>query len=452
MSYLLNIINIISIILIEGVRKREKNKFDILFFVNGYFMIYFAIIPILFQLFGRDIKEYFSYVPVWIRYINFDLVSFKYANLIIFCGYIMLILGYYFDEVINQTGSSDLTAKKKKYIHVISYKTIKKTAFLLFLISIISILGYTSHFGGPIRALVKAEQFRGHDAPFFKLRYLKYFISLILPTSIFYYILQKKSLKYKILFIISLIFSIYYLLLNAGRAPILMYLLFFVLFNLEMKKKRFGLFTLFIIFILAILFAVYGNTILLFLLEGEIRYDESNLYYKLLKFIEQLSPSFSNVLKVPEFIDIDNSYLYFKEYILWPIQILPKSNAIFEFIGIQNHSTSTKIHTEYFNSPSGMGMPVDLLTFGYYQLSFLGVMINSFLFGYVLKKIEYIFKYEDQDIILAIKIWSILFIMNLLIYFEIPVIIIGKIHYWLPILFVFVYRKKSRKIVHKKIN
>lgn len=303
-------------------------------------------------------------------------------------------------------------------------------------------------FWGGLETLKKAEEMRAHDSPFISVGYFKYFMSLILPSSIFYYILQRKNKKFLILFSFSFILSIYFLLVNAGRAPILMYLIFFVLFNLETKSNSFGLVSLIIPLIGGILFAVYGNDFLSFILTRKLSFSNINLYEKFLKFISQLSNSYTNLLKAPDYLVEKENYMFFKEFFTWPISILPGENKILKLLNINSLYTTTDLNTQNFNYPETTGKPVDFLSFGYYQLSYLGVIINSIIFGYIIKKIDLLFKFERQEFIVAIKIWTIFFIFGLINYIEIPTNIRSKMHYWLPLLFYIVFRKIS--IIIKK--
>lgn len=194
-----------------------------------------------------------------------------------------------------------------------------------------------------------------------------------------------KDKKSKILFYLSFILSIMYLLFNSGRATILLFLVPFLLEPLLRKNKNI-IGTLVFLFLAVILTAQLLDKVLYQLSVGGISQlqIDSNLLMSINAALQDLTFPYANTLK---WTDMNHllGYRFGQDYFVWLIDILP--TRLFSLFGISiPNFDAINVNTSayyFYTMPNLMGgVPTDFITLGLRQLHLPGLLLNSFIFSF----------------------------------------------------------------------
>lgn len=283
-----------------------------------------------------------------------------------------------------------LPIRKKGFYRKISKITVdtnkKQTLYLgimLLVIGFILRLIYVQVYGGFIAYLDYSRAIRSGflelNNPF---SFLQPFSSLLILSSFYFWAIWVKGYQRSISsigLILSILFSVYILLSNAGRVSFVLYILTFVLaiaYHKNISSKAILFFSL-LGFPLSIisLYAIseYFNV------KGA---DSISSY-----FIKEFSFVF-----VSFFNQLSNGELFrlFSDFIMAPTNLLPSSftQGWFESAAQAN----TRLISGAAKGEDGVtgGIPVDLLTLGLMQFNVLGIPAVGLLFGFFLKRINFI--------------------------------------------------------------
>ena len=277
----------------------------------------------------------------------------------------------------------------RKYINKISYFTFDTNnkenliiAFVLLLISFILRFIYVSAFGGFEAYIEYSRAVRSGvssiNNPF---SFLQPFSGLAILSSFYFWSLVIKKYRFFLSFtglILSVAFSIYILLTNAGRVGFLLYFATFFIACIYTKKiKPFNIILIALFgFPLAILLLYYGS------LYFNIKASNSISYY----FIKEISFVF-----VSFFIQLleGDPYRIFIDFFMAPTHLLPSSLTLGWYETIEQ--TNTILVSGAKNGEDGVigGIPVDLLTLGFMQLNAFGIFPVGILFGFLVKNLDY---------------------------------------------------------------
>lgn len=212
---------------------------------------------------------------------------------------------------------------------------------------------------------------------------------LIIPSRLitvapfaFYILMQKKGLKKKIkiimCFIISTVLSIMFYIYNAGRAPLMYFVLSFAMIYVYKFVKRPWKYIL-IVAVLAMPLLDVLDSFSLFLQQGT--WNPIKVDY--LSYINQFATPFRNIANMT---DIANTFgfRWGSDFITSIVGLIPGVNfpASYEntslFFGGENWKTTG-------------GIPNDLITFSYIQLGVIGVILIFALIGFLVGKIDRVF-------------------------------------------------------------
>lgn len=432
----------IAIILFEVKRKKTYKYYDFLTAVNIYYILYFGIIPSI-----APFIDLLKYKPIYaipqniIFYYN-STNNFFQGNILIILSYCIIVYGY-------------LIAKKKRKDHkrkviydiYISDNKIFITGIITLFISILSLVYYTYSLNGVMNAIKLAEYYRAINSDVQdSFMFLRIFQPLILSSFFCFLVLNKNksTLRNKVLLISTLFFSCYFLLLNASRYHILIFIFTIVLFNSEkIKMKQVIMMT-----VLVITGFVFGDTILNFVQTGQIQKNSTsdfNIDSFINTFVSQTIHPYINVLKVPSFIDEISDHRFFGDYVYFLINLLPGS--ILNLIGISKIEPLWSINTHNFNSLTG-GIPVDIISFGYYQLGIIGVIINCLFVGFVLGKINELFNDYNHNAMKILRVRGIFIFPLLVINAEPEVFVRGNLNF-IILLFIFYFTSPKYVRVEK---
>lgn len=429
---LLYIICGISIILIELFRKKNK-KVDLLTAVNIGYIGIFVIIPLF--VINMDIK---------LRNVNIhDYEKLFIALLLSILGYLGIVSGFYFKNLASIIINKRSLVKTEKS-YSISESNISKIAVCTFIIACLSLLIYTIKLGGITNTLQSAEKYRMYGAEQISGSFIKVFFPLIVASCNLYYVLKieyKSKLKYKLMFYISLILSIYYLLLNAGRMPLFIFIATFIIFKILKNGKIKYLIPTIIIGIIGVQYLdvlfgylAYGSNFSALNTLNENK--ELSVYIE--DFVNEFSFPYANIVNVAEFAD--NRFRLLWDYIISIVQFLPDS--IFFSIGLDSPQMLHEFNT--LNHGATAGIPVDIITYGYYQIGIIGVIVHTFIFGIVTRYLNCIAERKGDNIYIFLRAKLIILWGFNVMYSDIDTFIRGKLDLIIMILFIVILSKENK--------
>ena len=343
-------------------------------------ILYYVFIPLIFILF----KDYYLEQAGDWRYSQ--ILKFLYEPNVQF-GDIMLAIG---GLVIGFIGFNFGYRVKRRYIGKSEFYSrtfildgkfiivVRRIAYVTLAIGGISILLYINAFGGLASALQLAEVLRQHYstlADYGISGIYSYFLMLsgvLNVTPLLFYMAWKnerrKSDKYWC--IISFLLAVMYLLINSGKSAILRLaiIIFYMILHENKVKHKWVWFAVVVIFGLPIM-----DVLDVIFVQGDVREAIENFNYLYLAR-EFAVPTELNY----NMNDIVNQYgyLYFQNLITDFLNILP---------GLHFESSFTNT-SEFMRGSNWMnlgGTPNDLLTYGFLQMRYVGVIIIWMLWGMI---------------------------------------------------------------------
>lgn len=320
-----------------------------------------------------------------------EYVSSIQTVIAIYLGYFSVLFGF-FSRSAEKFGI-------KVNIESTNEKIVNYYAFVLLIISIISIHIYGMQFGGVINALTNATLIRSNLLDSGPLVLFKHFMPLCFMSSyLFSYplMLGSKDCKKIYSFIgLSLSFAASFVStsMTAGRAQFIYYLLVFCFVH-TLKTKKLLSFPLLLISGFSLIFILFGKQLFWSLsgltdgLEGvlitfsESTYNDpstnSNFYKILANFaypVHSLNAAFSSNYDVRLFAD----WLY------GIISFLPE-----RIINVEVPNTVSYYNTEFIAGTNDFEIPVAFLAFGIYSMSWPGLIIVGCLYGWIGRYLEII--------------------------------------------------------------
>lgn len=276
-------------------------------------------------------------------------------------------------------------------------------------------------------------------------------VILVTPYLYTYLFRLKKNKSILIRLIISLIFSILFLLYNQGRAPLLLFFLPF-LFTISKKQNKKGIFSFGILFIIGISLLNYLDGLFKYLSYGVYSVKEGSNF--ITEFLGEFSYPFTNFALREQLVDFVG-FRYMYDYIIWPFTMIPSS-----LLGLINVSKESLISISIFNTeaygyflnvtPDG-GIPVDFLTFNFYQYGYISLVINCFIVGLVLRKLDEIFYFYKNSLPIKIILFRISFtLINIMNNADISAIVRNRLDVvilLLILIYIYIKDKKSMKTV-----
>lgn len=251
-------------------------------------------------------------------------------------------------------------------------------AKVLFFLCVPGVIIYVASLGGLRRALALAETIRGFSSSIstYTNPIFGYFNIIASFTSIcsllwFQIFTNKKNLINGLALIITIIATIIFCLVEAGRVKLLLYI--FIMLFLIFKKRVKHIWLLVIILIPAFLPAIdlLSQLYIYFQTMDISTFELKETIY--LNIIREFTYAIRSVLNLSEIMST-SSYLFFKHIILDTISLLP----------LVEMDKSYFLVSEFFNGPNWRlfgGVPSDFITYGYINLSIFGVMIYSWVWG-----------------------------------------------------------------------
>lgn len=414
----------IVIITIEYRRLKKNKKIDLFSAVSLVFLVYYIFTPIVLNLNKENLLYSEQYKPTYVLSFLEGNNSYILSFLVITTAYTLLYIAFSSKKYpmsikkMNQCLNMELWNKKRLYY----------IAIIFLGISVICMLYYCIRLGGIQNSIAETENYRTVYSNESWL-IIRFFFPLVIISSMITMILKKQDEKLiglNIITIISLIFTVYYLLITGSRGKIVLFILgILFVFVRKIKPIHFIIGGVFIAFMF-----VFGDALLS--LDFSDVFDDFNNV--IIKLAVQTSYPFINSLKIDSIIDYTGGYRYFSDLIyVWFVNIMPSSVTIFDNIP----NTTALWHTlvAFYQYGAG-GIPVDFITFSYFQLGFIGIILLSFGFGKIITFINYLLKNSKGYMFKYLFFRSFMALIDIFLNAEIEVFIRANIDI---ILFIMLY-------------
>jgi len=431
------------IILFEVTRNRDKLHIDLLLGVSIIYLICFGIVPIFIYI--SDLSLYPG--SHWIRKIPEDSSGYLFASMVSFISYVLIIMGYFFHKQVRfrRKRPAFLADYKKNTMHIFSEKRLCLVGFGLFVVGVMSLIIYVNSIGGVKTALETATLYRSGRGPIFsRWLFLKNIAPLVMVSSYFFFAFRFSENRgrklYTLMFIISFGISLYLTMLLAGRLTLVRYVGTFPLFIVLYKNKGRTKFIISSI-ALALLVIIFGNSLFrAFSVPAQfwqysryIRLDLQNVAKLVLIEFSFPYVNLANLLDAGREI----SFRYFSDLFIGTATLLPES-----LLGIETPASLSKVNTNYFGAFGTI--PVDLVSFGYYSLSIPGVAIVTFVFGMIIKALDFLFPPQRTPIESIFRAAWIIFISFRVMYGDISLVMQGGFELFVGTLLLLWSRKRSQ--------
>lgn len=376
-------------------RIRKTGIIGIITFCRVLYILFVAIVPIIIFC-GYLQKGITAYLKYEDRYIWTFYVGAFYTVL----TYLMFSFGYHIKQ-------KDVAIKKRSFTTKI---TILSTIFVL--VSIMSLFLWASGFGGVGMLIMEANSIRaGFIGSSTNVAFFKHFVplSMLAAFLIFDQVIVKKASKrivyLLLLFVISTIISIIYILANDGRmlAGIFIMLFFLILIknDYEVKKKSLKTIILKTILLVAVVMLIILNADYIFrTMRGVevLRNTQDN------SLVDTVSDEFAFIVSSLQNAIIHRndgtaSYMFVNDVINGCFAWLPTSLKPISMVDVWDYNTSLL-------STGGYGQtPTSIVAQAVYDLGFIGVLFIPTIYGMLIKKIEKILSsYKNNSFISTVYI------------------------------------------------
>ena len=337
---------------------------------------------------------------------NFNLIIYHYLALFftLICFY-MFKLGYF---------------NKQKVYHLKSSLSKGKMYFLLFfltLVSILSLILWASDFGGLSLLIKNSNGIRaGYIVGTGNKSFFKHFVpsSMIVSLTLFHIIFLKREEKNTLIKIVniflllfSFIISYIYILANDGRMLAVTYLLLFFLLkiNYDFKFKNKGVASTIILGIflsvIAIIVIINGD-FFLNIIKGK---PNNDIHYKLSdNYLKTITSEFSFIMQgvfqaINARFEGKAHYLIVNDVVNGILAWLPSNLKPINLVDVWDYNTIL------INSNIYGQAPTTIVAQSFYDLGFLGIFIIPYVYGTITRKFECILNsYSNDSFIDAIYI------------------------------------------------
>lgn len=308
-------------------------------------------------------------------------------------GYCFLNLGY---EIIGRKRIA-LSSKRRFRRGLLSDRQIYFIAVICFLIGLIGLIVWTSDIGGIFQYINLASALRGDYQNVYGNTNMAYrqIAKILLPAAYLFFFLSIKEkttkILYKVSFIVSLIFAVFYLLCNDGRLTTAMFFVMLVIGKLRYGKnegtdikKQF--IKLAILLVVAFIFLAKLDDVTYFIRNKTFPIKSSN---EETSIFETLMQEFTYIYKsgITAVANcFPNGRLMLIEDIIFALSAyLPVGLNSDDFMRVSLLNTILCTNNSVNQAGS---IPCDIIAYSLYSLSYVGVIIIPFLVGIVIRFIE----------------------------------------------------------------
>ena len=353
--------------------------------VSFAIFIFYILIPILCILFKNDLLLFEKNSVIYKFYSHFTVYDYiiGVSPYKVILSILLVMMFIFFFNLFYGTYYTPKKGKEKKKIS--NEVLLPILVYFTFAVGSISLFLLIDSMGGLSMALANAEYYRSF---YNELSSSIGWKSIFLISSRFitvtpflcWYLINgpyTKKTSYRYIFVISIALSVIYFLFNAGRTPLLLFIICF--FYAFLKKKhniKHLWFKLIICGILALPLLDVLDWLFVYLKTGE----KFNVAIDYIKYLYEIMPPYRNLLNVT---DIVASYglMFGKDFIYAFVDIIPGISVTPSYVNTSLYINGTKWKIIG-------GIPNDLITFSYLQLGALGVGIVASFLGRMLKVID----------------------------------------------------------------
>lgn len=378
---------------IEIFRKKQ-NKFDFLTLFNIYFYILYPLPGFLLAFdFDNAVSELGLSISLYTNNIE--------TALAIFIGYFVVLAGFYSKSAQRLGKKIVIKARTANYSIVLGY------AIFLLLISCGSIHVYSAQYGGLLNTVANTTLIRnsvldGGSLGFFK-RFILFsvFGSYLLCSFVFVEKIKKWRLFLIILFSLSVTIAFLAVTMTGGRAYVINYFVAFYLFALIKFKKNSRL-NMIIVIIMAVLFLAYGKPFFYSLtalpdgFEAVIsRFSDTvnNSSEEDLNFYSFMQNFHYPVHSLDVAFTKNERLRWFSDFIYGFLSLIPD-----KFLGTTPQESVMHDNTQYILKNFASQIPTGFLALGIYSMSWPGLLIVCFTYGWIGRCLQSIFEKHIYEI------------------------------------------------------
>ena len=397
----------IFIIKAEMLRPKIRGGEDFLRMSSVVYFIVFVVTQIMLQV--QNLEHSFDYSFRLYKY-NLNDSIFLYVELVAIIGYISILVGYYgsknFIEFIFSLKKLYLNKEMTEKKPCIGMTSLVILGIAFGTIGLLSLMVYAKGAGGFLELIKYSAYFRSNPVVS-KAAFLKNIAPFVLVSSFFFYAVtmlaetKKQKIFSKILFSFSFIFSLLVLFVQAGRLNLISYImLFFIVGFIKNNKINWKVVIIGSVFFITIV--LLGKELFHILINPDLvlnkikTVDEGHKSVMLGVMSEFYFPIFTlanTIYVVPKII----SFRYLQDLWLAVAYLLPQ-----RLLELKLPDPIAFINTHQFVAKGGI--PVDLLSVGYFSLGIIGVLILTFIYGATLRLFEKLFSPDQKHIFLVFRV------------------------------------------------
>lgn len=401
------ILLILAIILLTFKMRTKRGIVSTVFYIT--FVVYYIVVPLILQLIfyiAKGLTNSSAYLDI----IQNSTTEEQTAAYIMTAG--TLIVFYAFLNIRFKLSDKPINKNNES---VYDEKALEKSVYtmgkIFLLIGGASLCMLFLELGGISSALALGSTIRGYRID--NAQYLSSLGAICKTLSVFvtgsffcFYVSSKEHKRHLFYVTTSFILSVLYLVFESGRAAFLVFFgcLAFAFLKEHGKKVSWIVVVAFlgIFFTSSSLEVVLGNLAL-----GRPLF--SNLNYRMVDNVfataSDLAYPYANLLGVSKMVAM-YGFRYCTDYITWIFTLLPE--RLFMSVGISIPSitlVTTSVSKYYLDAGLTLGgTPVDFISYGYFQGSIIGIVVNCLVYTRILRWIDLTFdKISNQYTILKFR-------------------------------------------------
>jgi hypothetical protein len=391
----------------ELMRPKQHGFLDFLRGTSVIYFIAFAVLPIYLQVLSwRDP----SLTQSWIFITEMNDSSFVYVGLLALIGYGGIFLGYHL-----RVGPAPLARLPEVKGPQFSDQYLLALGLFFACIGTSAFLIYASELGGLWHMLKYSGAYRSRLDIKSNYAFLRNIAPLLLIASYLFYgaVRMAKTAGAarvrKILFLYAFLASLLLLYHQAGRLNLLMYMLIFPLVTIvEQNRIRWKTLALGAVLFLAII--LFGKELFHIILDPQAVSRKVDALQqggetKAISYVmfEFAFPALTLANTVGQAVPEVVPYRYFVDFWLALVSLLPN-----KLLDLESKTTVSMLNTRLFGQEGTI--PVDLVSFGYFNLGTIGVLLTTLLFGVLLRLFERLLPTQGGPAVSIFRVAWILFL------------------------------------------
>lgn len=348
------------------------------------FLLYYTIIPIFLFIFEDNYLLHGGYERAEYYVFSREKIDHVYSLIVILLGFFSFHFGYKLSRIVKlrKYNRSKKLNEDKEINKKVLFKTFEIVGYITLFLGAVSFTIIIQALGGIGNTLAIGEVIRGFDGDNSLASFIGRNKALLLiparlitvtPIIFYFLIINRNNPLDKVIFVISFVISMIFLLFNAGKTPLILFLIPFIYIFFKNYFKRVWTKLIILAIIALPLIDVLDN---LFIYFSTKQWEKVEVDY--LSYIHDFIFPIRNILNLRDIVSIENYQFginFFKEI----LDVLPRVSFDPLFY----------ITSEYYGGPNWRsGIPTDILTYGYFQMGSAGVVLTLLLFGFIIGKLE----------------------------------------------------------------